>query len=62
MRTPPRPTRLPLTRVLKEDTHGARLAKEHKDCERRIDAAVAALMAFDRAANLAGGRGPNIYV
>jgi phage terminase large subunit-like protein len=48
--------------VLKEDSRGARLAKEHKDSKRRIDAAVAAVMAHDRAAILAGDRGPSIYV
>jgi len=48
--------------VLKEDSRGARLAKEHKDSKRRIDAAVAAVMAHDRAAVLAGDRGPSIYV
>jgi phage terminase large subunit-like protein len=48
--------------VLKEDSRGARLAKEHKDSRRRIDAAVAAVMAHDRAAELAGDRGPSIYV
>ena len=37
-------------------------AKEHKDSKRRIDAAVAAVMAHDRAAALAGDRGPSIYV
>lgn len=47
--------------VLKEDSRGARLAKEHKDSKRRIDA-VAAVMAHDRAATLAGDRGPSIYV
>jgi phage terminase large subunit-like protein len=48
--------------VLKQDSRGARLAKEHKDSRRRIDAAVAAVMAHDRAAVLAGDRGPSIYV
>jgi phage terminase large subunit-like protein len=48
--------------VLKEDSRGARLAKEHKDSKRRIDAAVAAVMAHDRACVLAGDRGPSIYV
>ena len=47
--------------VLKEDSRGARLAKQHKD-PKRIDAAVAAVMAFDRAAILAGEVGPAIYV
>ncbi len=35
--------------VLKEDARGSRLSKLSKDSPRRIDAAVAALMAFDRA-------------
>jgi phage terminase large subunit-like protein len=48
--------------ILKEDSRGARLAKEHKDSKRRIDAAVAAVMAHDRACVLAGDRGPSIYV
>jgi phage terminase large subunit-like protein len=48
--------------VLKEDSRGARLAKEHKDSKRRIDATGAAVMAHDRAAVLAGDRGPSIYV
>jgi phage terminase large subunit-like protein len=38
--------------VLKEDSRGARLAKEDKDSRRRIDVAVAAVMAHDRAAIL----------
>jgi hypothetical protein len=41
---------------------GARLAKEGRDSPRRIDAAVAAVKAHDRAAVLAGDRGPSIYV
>jgi phage terminase large subunit-like protein len=43
--------------VLREDARGARLAKERKDSPRRIDAAVAAVMAHDRAAALAGAVG-----
>jgi hypothetical protein len=39
-----------------------RLAKEHRYSKRRIAAAVAAVMALDRAAHLAGDRGPSIYV
>ena len=42
--------------VLREDARGARLAKEHRDSKRRVDAAVAAVMAHDRAAILAGTR------
>ena len=40
--------------VLREDARGARLAKERKDSPRRIDAAVAAVIAHARAAALAG--------
>jgi hypothetical protein len=48
--------------VLREDPRGARLSKEHKHSRRRIDAAVAAVMALHRAAKLAATSGPNIYV
>jgi phage terminase large subunit-like protein len=48
--------------ILREDARGARLSKERRDSPRRIDAAVAAVMAHDRAAQLAGTRGPSIYV
>jgi phage terminase large subunit-like protein len=48
--------------VLKEDPRGARLAKEHKHSKRRIDAAVAAVMALHRASELAQVRLPAIYV
>jgi phage terminase large subunit-like protein len=48
--------------ILREDSRGARLSKEHKDSRRRIDAAVAAVMALDRAAYFAGDRGPSIYI
>jgi phage terminase large subunit-like protein len=58
----PRLARHVANAVLKEDSRGARLAKESKDSKRRIDAAVAAVMAFDRAAILAGEVGPAIYV
>jgi phage terminase large subunit-like protein len=47
---------------LREDSRGARLAKEHKDSKRRIDAAVAAVMAVHRAAELAGTGEPAIYI
>jgi hypothetical protein len=43
--------------VLKLDSRGTRLAKEDKDSRRRIDVAVTAVMAHDRAAILAGDRG-----
>jgi phage terminase large subunit-like protein len=46
--------------ILKADSRGARLAKEHKDSKRRIDAAVAGVMAVHRAAKLAD-TAPAIY-
>lgn len=48
--------------TVREDNRGVRLAKEHRYSKRRIDAAVAAVMAFDRAADLAGTTGPGIYI
>jgi phage terminase large subunit-like protein len=48
--------------VLREDARGSRLAKERKDSPRRIDAAVAAVMAHDRAAALAGALRHSIYL
>jgi hypothetical protein len=48
--------------VLREDARGAWLAKERKDSARRIDAAVAAVMAHDRAAALAGVTRDGIYI
>jgi phage terminase large subunit-like protein len=48
--------------VLREDSRGARLAKERRDSPRRIDAAVAAGMAHDRAATLAGVTRDSIYI
>jgi phage terminase large subunit-like protein len=48
--------------VLREDSRGVRVAKQSKMSTRRIDAAVASIMAADRAAGLAGDRGPSIYV
>jgi phage terminase large subunit-like protein len=48
--------------VLREDARGARLAKERKDSPRRIDACVAAVMAHDRAAALAGAVRDSIYI
>jgi hypothetical protein len=41
---------------------GSRVAKKHKDTPRRIDAAVAAVMAHDRAAALAGSVRDSIYI
>jgi hypothetical protein len=46
--------------ILREDARGTRLATEHKDSPRRIDAAAAAVMAVHRAAELAD-RSPAIY-
>ncbi len=46
--------------ILKTDSRGARLAKEHKDSKQRIDAAMSAVMAVHRAAELAD-RSPAIY-
>jgi phage terminase large subunit-like protein len=40
--------------ILREDSRGARLSKETKDSPRRIDGAVAAVMAVHRAAELGG--------
>jgi hypothetical protein len=48
--------------VLREDARGARLAKERRDSPRRIDAAVAAVMAPDRAAALAATTRDGIYI
>ena len=48
--------------VLREEARGGQLAKERKDSPRRIDAAVAAVMAVHRAAELAGAREPTIYI
>ena len=47
--------------VLKADSRGTRLSKEHKDSRRRIDLA-AAVMAHDRARALASGPRAAIYV
>jgi phage terminase large subunit-like protein len=46
--------------ILRTDSRGARLAKEHKDSPRRIDAAVCTVMAVHRAAELADST-PAIY-
>jgi hypothetical protein len=43
-------------------SRGTRLVKEHKDSKRRIDLAVAAVMAHDRARHLAARPTPSIYV
>ena len=48
--------------ILREDSRGARLAKDTKMSKRRIDAAVAAVMAVDRAAHHAGTRELSIYL
>jgi phage terminase large subunit-like protein len=47
--------------TVREDNRGVRLAKEHRYSKRRIDAAVAAVMAFDRAADLASTGQVSIY-
>jgi phage terminase large subunit-like protein len=46
--------------ILKADSRGAWLAKEHKDSPRRIDAAVSMVMTVHRAAELADST-PAIY-
>jgi phage terminase large subunit-like protein len=48
--------------VLREAARGARLAKERRDSPRRIDAAVGAVMAHDRATALAGVTRDSIYI
>ena len=48
--------------VLRQDARGARLAKERRDSPRRIDAAVATVMAHDRAAALAGVTRDSIFI
>jgi phage terminase large subunit-like protein len=58
----PRLARHVANAILKQDSRGARLAKEHKDSKRRIDAAVAAVMAVHRAAELAGVGQAAIYI
>jgi phage terminase large subunit-like protein len=48
--------------VLKADSRGTRLVKEHKHSRRHIDLAVAAVMAHDRARALASRPKAAIYV
>jgi phage terminase large subunit-like protein len=48
--------------VLKADSRGTRLVKEHKDSKRRIDLAVAAVMAHDRARHHASRPKAQIFV
>jgi phage terminase large subunit-like protein len=48
--------------VLRVDTRGSRLVKESKHSKRRIDLAVAAVMAHSRAVELARRPAPSIYV
>jgi phage terminase large subunit-like protein len=48
--------------VLRADSRGTRLVKEHRDSRRRIDLAVAAVMAHDRARALASRPRAAIYV
>jgi phage terminase large subunit-like protein len=47
--------------VVRVDSRGTRLAKENKHSLRRIDLAVAAVMAHSRATWLAGRRGPQVF-
>jgi hypothetical protein len=47
---------------LRVDARGARLAKKRKDSPRRMAAAVAAVMAHDRAAALTGVTSDSIYI
>jgi phage terminase large subunit-like protein len=56
----PRLARHVANAILKADSRGARLAKEHKDSRRRIDAAVCMVMAVHRAAEMADST-PAIY-
>jgi phage terminase large subunit-like protein len=46
--------------VVKNDSRGHRIVKEHKDSTRRIDLAVAAVMAFAAASTVATG--PQLFV
>jgi phage terminase large subunit-like protein len=46
--------------LIQEDASGARLSKLDKNSPRRIDAPVAAVMAFDRATSVAETSGPAI--
>jgi phage terminase large subunit-like protein len=48
--------------MFRVDSRGARLAKEHKDSKRRIDACVASIMAQDWAAAMAGVTRDSIYI
>ena len=48
--------------VIREDARGARLSKSDKNSTRRTDAAVAAVMAHDRACYLADSRKPQLFV
>ncbi len=47
--------------VVRVDSRGTRLAKEHKHSTRRIDLAVAAVMAHARATQLAGTRALQVF-
>jgi phage terminase large subunit-like protein len=58
----PRLARHVANAVLRQDSRGARITKEHKHSKRRIDGAVTGVMALHRAAELAQVRGPSIYV
>jgi phage terminase large subunit-like protein len=48
--------------TFKEDARGARITKESKASRKRIDAAVCAVMAFDRAAQYEPPKKVNLWV
>jgi len=48
--------------VIRKDARGACLLKSDKNSTRRIDAAVAAVMAHDRACYLADSRKPQLFI
>ena len=47
--------------VIKTDSRGSRLVKESKSSARKIDLAISAVMAFDRACALPPKRGPRVF-
>jgi phage terminase large subunit-like protein len=48
--------------VVREDARGTRVAKQHKDSRRKIDAAVAAIMALAAAATLEPAVEPEVFL
>lgn len=48
--------------VVREDARGTRVAKQHKDSRRKIDAAVAAIMAVAAAASLEPAPSVDVYL